>query len=65
VHIAGALAKPVMLMLPYRTGKLWYWSEAKGEGSLWYPSIKTFHQSAQGDWAGTIDAVKESLLGLI
>ena len=61
VHIAGALAKPVMLMLPYRTGKLWYWSEAKGEGSLWYPSIKTFHQSAQGDWAGTIDNIVNCL----
>jgi tetratricopeptide (TPR) repeat protein len=61
VHLAGALNKPVMLMLPYRTGKLWYWSEAKGEGSLWYPSIKTFHQSAQGDWAGTIDNIVNCL----
>ena len=62
VHIAGALGKPVLLMLPYRSGKLWYWSEAKGEGSLWYPSIRTFHQDAQGDWAGTIDAVKQALV---
>jgi tetratricopeptide (TPR) repeat protein len=62
VHIAGALGKPVLLMLPYRSGKLWYWSEAKGEGSLWYPSIRTFHQNAQGDWASTIDAVKHALV---
>lgn len=62
VHIAGALGKQVLLMLPYRSGKLWYWSEAKGEGSLWYPSIRTFHQSAQGDWASTIDAVKKALV---
>jgi ADP-heptose:LPS heptosyltransferase len=62
VHIAGALGKPVLLMLPYRSGKLWYWSEAKGEGSLWYPSIRTFHQNAQGDWASTIDAVKQALV---
>ncbi len=62
VHIAGALGKPVLLMLPYRSGKLWYWSEAKGEGSLWYPSIRTFHQGAQGDWASTINAVKEALV---
>jgi len=65
VHIAGALGKQVLLMLPYRTGKLWYWSEAKGEGSLWYPTIKTFHQGAQGDWASTIDAVKASLMGKV
>lgn len=62
VHIAGALGKPVLLMLPYRSGKLWYWSEAKGEGSLWYPSIRTFHQDAQGDWASTINAVKKALV---
>ena len=60
-HIAGALGKPVLLMLPYRTGKLWYWSEAKGEGSLWYPTVTTFHQSAQGDWQGTIDRIVERL----
>lgn len=60
-HIAGALGKPVLLMLPYRTGKLWYWSEAKGQGSLWYPTIKTFHQSAQGDWQGTINDVMKCL----
>ena len=65
VHIAGALAKPVLLMLPYRSGKLWYWSEAKGQGSLWYPTIQTFHQDAQGDWAGTIEAVKASLMGKV
>lgn len=65
VHIAGALGKAVMLMLPYRTGKLWYWSEAKGQGSLWYPTIQTFHQDAQGDWAGTIDAVKASLMSKV
>lgn len=62
-HIAGALGKPVLLMLPYRTGKLWYWSEAKGQGSLWYPTITTFHQSAQGDWAGTINGVVDALQG--
>ena len=60
-HIAGALGKPVLLMLPYRTGKLWYWSEAKGEGSLWYPTVKTYHQSAQGDWAGTIAQIVADL----
>lgn len=60
-HLAGALGKQVLLMLPYRSGKLWYWSEAKGEGSLWYPTIKTFHQSAQGDWARTIRAVVDEL----
>lgn len=61
VHLAGALGKKVALMLPYRIGKLWYWSEAKGGGSLWYPTVKTYHQSAQGDWTGTIAQVVADL----
>ncbi len=60
-HIAGALGKEVLLMLPYRIGKLWYWSEAKGEGSLWYPTVTTFHQSAQGDWRNAIEEVEDEL----
>ena len=64
-HIAGALGKDVRLLLPFRTGKLWYWSEAKGQGSLWYPTVHTFHQGVQGDWASTIDAVKASLLSKV
>ncbi len=61
VHIAGALGKTVLLMLPYRSGKLWYWSEAKSEGSLWYPSIRTFHQDAQGDWTQALSKVVQEL----
>lgn len=61
VHLAGALGKPVLLMLPYRSGKLWYWSEAKGEGSLWYPSIRTFHQDVQGDWMHLVSKIVKEL----
>ena len=61
-HIAAALGKKVLLMLPHRIGKLWYWSEVQGGHSLWYPSVTTFHQTQPDDWASTIDAVKASLL---
>lgn len=64
-HIAAALGKTVLLMLPHRIGKLWYWSEAQGGHSLWYPSVTTFHQTQPADWASTIDAVKASLLSKV
>ena len=62
VHIAGALGKPVLLMLPYRSGKLWYWSEAQGGHSLWYPTVTAFHQEQPDSWTSTIEAVREALL---
>ena len=61
-HIAGALGKRVLLMLPYRIGKLWYWSEAQGGHSLWYPTVAAFHQAQPDSWTSTIEAVREALL---
>ena len=60
-HIAAALGKTVLLMLPYRIGKLWYWSDALSEGSIWYPSVKSFHQENPDDWQGTINQVADYL----
>lgn len=49
-HIAGALGKEVLLLLPYNTGRLWYWNEYQGR-NLWYPNIKVFQQRIEGDWS--------------
>ncbi len=62
-HIAGALGKPVLLMLPHQIGKLWYWSECQGRSSLWYPSVKSFHQRTPDSWQGTINEVVNYLKG--
>jgi len=56
-HMAGALDKKTILVLPYETGKFWYWNEVDGH-SLCYPSIKIFSQSQQGNWDEVIDRVK-------
>jgi tetratricopeptide (TPR) repeat protein len=52
-HVAGALGKPTLLLVPYATGKLFYWHSLNGQ-SLWYPSINVFEQSASGDWQPAI-----------
>ncbi len=60
-HLAGALGKPTFLLLPYSTGRHWYWHEDRDD-SPWYPSIKIFRQSAPGNWDDVIARIKKALL---
>jgi Tfp pilus assembly protein PilF len=46
-HLAGALAKPVWLAAKYVPE--WRWG-IDGENNAWYPTMRVFRQSAQGDW---------------
>lgn len=48
-HMAGAIGRPTLLLLPRVAGRIWYWSEVDGR-SLWYPSVRILRQSIQGDW---------------
>jgi tetratricopeptide (TPR) repeat protein len=57
-HLAGALNKPVWLMLPRFCD--WRWMNER-EDSPWYPSAKLFRQDAFGDWAGVIERVAARL----
>lgn len=62
-HIAGALNKLTVLILPYASGKFWYWQDESGK-SIWYPSIKVFHQSLPDNWEAPINEVTNYLRGL-
>jgi len=62
-HLAGALGKPTILILPYETGKFWYWHEIDQHG-LWYPSIRVFSQKKQGDWSEVMREVFDFMRGL-
>lgn len=59
-HLSGALGKQTYLLLPYSTGKFWYWHSFNGS-SIWYPSIKIFQQQIHGDWTGPIVELKKYL----
>jgi tetratricopeptide (TPR) repeat protein len=46
-HLAGAIGKPVALLLPYPAE--WRWLTDRAD-SPWYPSMRLFRQTAAGDW---------------
>ena len=57
-HLAGALAKPVWLVLPYASE--WRWFEGRAD-SPWYPTMKLFHQHIDGDWGGVVATIATQL----
>jgi hypothetical protein len=57
-HLAGALNKKTLLVLPAAAGRFWYWSDIDGQ-SIWYPSVKVFHQQISGDWENPINEIEE------
>ncbi len=57
-HLAGALGKPVWILLPYDPD--WRWLTERDD-SPWYPSMRLFRQSAIGDWDGVIEHVRQHL----
>jgi tetratricopeptide (TPR) repeat protein len=53
-HLAGAMAKPVWILLPHLAD--WRWMQ-KVETTPWYPTARLFRQRTPGDWAGVLDRV--------
>jgi hypothetical protein len=46
-HLAGALARPVWLLLPNLSE--WRWLLGRDD-SPWYPTMRLFRQQSRGDW---------------
>ena len=58
VHLAGAMARPVFVLLPFQPD--WRWLLARDD-SPWYPTARLFRQPQPGDWDGVIAAVAGEL----
>ncbi len=57
-HLAGALGKPVWLLLPAAPDYRWLLGRTD---SPWYPTMRLFRQPASGDWAPVLDAIAATL----
>lgn len=57
-HLAGALGKPVWILLPFAGEYRWLLDR---EDSPWYPTARLFRQPAPGDWVSVITRVAQEL----
>jgi len=57
-HLAGALGRPVWILLPVLPD--WRWLLDR-EDSPWYPTAKLFRQGADRDWDPVIERVRRAL----
>ncbi len=57
-HLAGAMGKPVWLLLPANADYRWMMGR---EDSPWYPTMRLFRQPAFGEWGPVIAAVADAV----
>jgi tetratricopeptide (TPR) repeat protein len=57
-HLAGALGRPVYLLLPAAAD--WRWMERRDD-SPWYPTFRLLRQEEHGNWQSVIARLKHAL----
>lgn len=61
-HVAGTMGVPTWVLIP--TPRVdWRWLTS-GEDSAWYPSVKLYRQTKEGDWDSVLRRVKGDLRAL-
>ena len=58
-HLAGAMGKPLYLLLPFAADFRWL---RERHDSPWYPTARLYRQRCFGDWHGVIATVREELM---
>jgi ADP-heptose:LPS heptosyltransferase len=57
-HLAGALAKPVWILLAYAPDWRWLWDR---NDSPWYPTARLYRQTRYGDWSDVLERLSAEL----
>jgi hypothetical protein len=58
VHLAGALARPTIVMVPFAAE--WRYG-ASGEAMPWYPTVRLLRQSRPGRWDDVMSRIPAAL----
>jgi tetratricopeptide (TPR) repeat protein len=58
-HLAGAIGKPLFLLLPYAAD--FRWLRERGD-SPWYPSAQLMRQPRFGDWDAVVGRLRQDLI---
>lgn len=61
-HLAGALGRPVWIMLPFSAD--WRWL-CDRDDSPWYPTARLFRQRRPGDWDDVVRRVADALTAAV
>ncbi|NEP72495.1 MAG: glycosyltransferase, partial [Okeania sp. SIO2G4] len=61
-HLAGALGKPVWILLPFVSD--WRWLTDR-EDSPWYPTMRLFRQSKSDNWQEVCTQISQTLSTLV
>ena len=57
-HLAGALGKPLYLLLPFAPD--WRWG-ITGDSTPWYSAARLLRQRAIGDWSGVVGRLQDAV----
>ena len=60
-HLAGAMGKPVWVLLSFVPD--WRWGVHTAQ-TPWYPSMRLYRQQRVGDWPGALNTVADDLTRL-
>ena len=61
-HLAGAMAKPAWVMLPFAAD--WRWLTGRTD-SAWYPTLTLYRQNQTDNWRSVVDSIKADLSRLL
>ena len=60
-HLAGALGKPLWMLIPYVPD--WRWMLDRAD-SPWYPTATLYRQTTRGDWESVLHQIHDDLQAL-